>query len=42
VQGSASIEHQDGLWLVSAKDCKHLAVELNDEVVKGGNEINQK
>jgi hypothetical protein len=42
VQGSASIEHQDGLWLVSAKDCKHLAVELNDEAVKGGNEINQK
>ena len=29
VQGSATIQNRDDLWLVTAKDCKHLAVELD-------------
>lgn len=29
VQGNATIQNRDDLWLVTAKDCKHLAVELD-------------
>jgi len=29
VQGTATIQDKDNLWLVTAKDCKHLAVELD-------------
>jgi hypothetical protein len=28
VQGKASIEERDGSWLVTAKDCRHLAIEV--------------
>jgi hypothetical protein len=38
VQGSATIQQEGNLWLVTAKDCKHLAVELDGEVSKGGKE----
>jgi hypothetical protein len=41
VQGSATIQQEGNLWLVTAKDCKHLAVELDGEVSKGGKETNK-
>jgi Polysaccharide deacetylase len=38
VQGSATIQQKDNLWLVTANDCKHLAVELDANVLEGGSE----
>lgn len=35
VQGSATLQHQGNLWLITAKDCKRLAVEMDANLAEG-------
>lgn len=41
VQGKATIQRNGHLWLVTANDCKHLAVEMDGNVSKGGSETKE-